>query len=459
MNKLNILPILFLLLFSTNLSSCKDDFERPPLPEPHVPEGVVPNITIAQLKDLYKNVQNPTLIDVDYVLKGTVIGNDISGNIYKQLYIQDNTGGINFGVDQNSIYTRYRIGQQVVVRLKGLYMVSYGEQLQIGYDKTNANRIPYERFTQSVFEEGWPLAENAEPRTVTLGDLSDELVNTLIRLDNVYFVEGGKAKFSDPTRTTNRILKDGQGRQIIVRNSNYASFANEMLPKGGGTIVAVLSKFRSDYQLLLRSLEDVTAFGQPLPGGGSEPTPDPGKPDPSDPPVASALYEESFGPADVSDRPFVENYTGFSNKQVKYSADPQRTISVRTTKLFTSPHLWIPAKKEASFIIEGIDTSAGKDPALVYELAANLYNAGEEQNINALEVTVDGKSLAVPSKVLSKDAGDGNKVYVVSLTGIPAKKDLKVTFRSNPSANTLGIRLFNVKIVSTSGKVDPVRPK
>ena len=124
------------------LFSCTKEYERPPLTEP-LYEGAEANITIKKLKEQYKDIINPTLIDIDYILKAVVIGNDISGNIFKQLYVQDETGGINLGVDQNSVYTEYRVGQEVYINLKGLYMVKYGGQLQIGYDLTQANRIQW----------------------------------------------------------------------------------------------------------------------------------------------------------------------------------------------------------------------------------------------------------------------------------------------------------------------------
>ncbi|HCM21948.1 MAG TPA: hypothetical protein DIC46_14525, partial [Porphyromonadaceae bacterium] len=196
------------------LLSCERDYQAPPLTEPEY-TGTEANMTIAKLKSLYATISDPTLIDVDYIIKATVTANDISGNIYKQLYIQDETGGINIGVDQNSIYTDFRVGQEIYLHLKGLYMIVYGEQLQIGYAATNANRIPWEVFNYYIFKNKWPLEENAKPKTIKLSELNDDMVNTLVKLENVYFPDGGKLPFSDTDATTNRTLKDGDGNSII----------------------------------------------------------------------------------------------------------------------------------------------------------------------------------------------------------------------------------------------------
>lgn len=437
-----------LVMAMTVLLSCERDFQAPPLTEPTY-TGAEANMTIAKLKSLYATITDPTLIDVDYIIKATVVGNDISGNIYKQIYIQDETGGINMGVDQNSIFTEFRVGQEIYIHLKGLYMVMYGEQLQIGYGQTNANRIPWEVFNFYVHKNKWPKAENAVPRTIKLSELDQSMVNTLVKLENVYFVDGGKLPFSASDATTNRLLKDGDGNSIIVRNSNYASFAADMLPEGGGTLIAVLSKFRADWQLFIRSIEDCQNFGQPIPEGGGSTDPD-----------VKTYYKETFGTADVTARPLIADYTGFDNKNVTYS-DASGTVSVRTTNTFNTPHLWFPAGKDGYLTIEGIDTSEGAGETLMlnYELTANLFDAGSEMNLNAMAVTVDGTAMNIPSQIVSNANGDNNKVYVVSLRGIPAKKNLKIEFHGKEADNKFGLRLDNISITTATEEVIVIKPK
>lgn len=443
-NKLFALLLMFAVLFS-----CEREYEAPPLTEPTY-EGANANITIAKLKSLYENISKPTLIDVDYRVKANVIGNDISGNIYKQVYIQDETGGINIGVDQNSIYTEFRVGQEVYINLKGLYMVKYGEQLQIGYDKTQANRIPWEIFTFHTFKNKWPQADKVEPTPISLSNLEQSQVNMLVKLENVYFEGGGKLPFSEADATTNRILKDASGTSIIVRNSNYANFAATMLPEGAGTVVGVLSKFRSDWQILLRTVDDCMNFGQPIPGSSTTP----------DKPVEGKTYfKETFGEADVSARPLIADYTGFDNKDVKFS-DPSGSVSIRTTKTFSTPHLWFPAGKDGYLKMENIDTSAGagEELALSYEITANLFDAGSEMNLNAMTVNIDGKDIAVPSQVVSNAKGDNNKVYTIVLKGVPAKKGLTIQFWAKSALNTVGLRLDNISIITAPKETIVIKP-
>lgn len=113
--------------------------------------GPLDNISIAQLKQRFANITTPQLIEDKLVIKGIVTGNDESGNIYKQIFVQDASGGIYLGVDQNSIYASYRVGQEVYIQLKDLFMVKYGGELQIGMGSTNANRISWEMFKAKAF--------------------------------------------------------------------------------------------------------------------------------------------------------------------------------------------------------------------------------------------------------------------------------------------------------------------
>lgn len=437
-----------LILMTAVLLSCDREYEAPPLTEPAY-TGAEANMTIARLKSSYESITDPTLIDVDYIIKATVTANDISGNIYKQLYIQDETGGINMGIDQNSIYTEFRVGQEIYVHLKGLYMIVYGGQLQIGYAETNANRIPWEIFNFYAFKNKWPQADNVVPSVITLSQLDQSIVNTLVKLENVYFTDGGKLPFSESDATTNRTLKDGNGNSIIVRNSNYADFAADLLPEGGGTIVGILSKYNADWQLYLRMMDDCQNFGQPIPGE----TPDePGE-------GVTTYYNETFGTADVSARPYIADYTGFDDKDVKYS-DASGSVSVRTTTAFSTPHLWFPAGRDAYLTIEGIDTSAGADEelALSYELTANLYDAGSEMNLNAMTVTVDGTEMDVPDQKVSNSNNDNNKVYTITLRGIPAKENLTIQFHARAELNTYGLRLDNISITTAPEDVIIIRP-
>ena len=157
-------------------------------------------------------------------------------------------------------------------------------------------------------------------------------------------------------------------------------------------------------------------------------------------PIDGVYFSETFGEGEIpsSGRPKVGNYENYDNKNVTYS-DPTGSVDLRTTTTIT-PHLWFPANKDGSFIIEGINLSGGSDLVLKYELAANNTNT----DFNVMSVKVNGVEVSVPS--LTPDAN--NKFYVVTLTGISAGSDVKVEFFAAAADNKAGLRLDNISIVS-----------
>lgn len=220
-----------------------------------------PNIeatsTIQELKNLYTG--DLTLLDTNVVIKGTVIANDKSGNIYKAIYIQDSTAGIQISLNAYELHNRYHVGDLIYVKCQGLYLGEYGGQIQLGSDYQGAvGRIeePLIKFHLFKSDGGIPIV----PKELNIATPNGSLVNKLVIIHNAQF------KFSEVSGTYadgvnhidyDRHLEDCDGNSIIVRTSGYADFANDSLPKGNGTIIAVLTKYKSDYQLIIRNPREV----------------------------------------------------------------------------------------------------------------------------------------------------------------------------------------------------------
>lgn len=92
---------IILLTASLVLGSCKKKFDEPAGPSD---PGITPTHTIKQLKALHTVSGAFDVISTDIIIAGTVVANDKSGNLYKELYIQDATGGINLLLDANGLY-------------------------------------------------------------------------------------------------------------------------------------------------------------------------------------------------------------------------------------------------------------------------------------------------------------------------------------------------------------------
>ncbi|MCD8031180.1 MAG: DUF5689 domain-containing protein [Bacteroides sp.] len=434
--KFNYLIVLLSLL----TFSCVRDYDGPPLEEPTY--GGDANITIAGLKERYKDVTNATLIEYEFVVKATIVGNDESGNIYKQLYIEDATGGITVGIEQNSIYATHRVGQEVYLDLHNLYILKYGGEHQIGYGNTNANRVPWQIFVGHIHFQGYPDASKAQPNVRKIDQLTDADVNTLVRFEDVYFVNGGLTTFTRDDATTEETLRDGNGNALMVRTSSYATFAKDTIPAGGGSVVGVLGRYNNSWQLMIRDLDDLD-LGQDIPGGS-------GPGDGSD-----VLFSETFGEGyyPSGNRPKIAEFDDFDMKAPIVYSDDTEAADIRSISGANGAHVWLPANRDSRLHITGISTAAYDEPlTLSFQLAANLYNPTDAMNLNVLQVTVNGTALNMPSTPVSNSAGDDSKFYTFEFSdAVPAGSDVTIDFFSPTAGNTMGLRLDNIRIYRTGG--------
>ncbi|MDE7128844.1 MAG: hypothetical protein K2O07_00750, partial [Alistipes sp.] len=100
------------------------------------------HVTVKELKAMFGPISNTGVnsswsntkylqINDDIYIKGKVTSDDEQGNIYKSLYVQDETGGIEIRLT-NGNYLRYRQGQWVYVRLQDLYLGNYRMMRSVG---------------------------------------------------------------------------------------------------------------------------------------------------------------------------------------------------------------------------------------------------------------------------------------------------------------------------------------
>ena len=249
------------------LNSCvKDGDYSMPIVECNEPTISATN-TIQQVKEMY-SFGGATVIENDVIIEGYVVSNDETGNIYKTISIQDKpenpTAAIKISIDQSDLYTKFNVGRKIYVKLKGLAVgYSFGSfQIGIAFE-TELGRIPATEIDTYIVRS----CEVAEiiPKIVNIADLNEDLLEMLIQIENVQFKnnELGKSYGEvDNTTTVNRVLESFNSNcnltnQVILRNSGYSDFKNELLPEGKGSITAIFSNYYDDFQLYIRSTDDV----------------------------------------------------------------------------------------------------------------------------------------------------------------------------------------------------------
>lgn len=271
MNKILKLSFAALLMIVSviAINSCKKNFDNPPA---YVDPNLVANTSIATLKAMHAS-GGYEAITTDIIISGTVIADDKSGNLYKELYIQDATGGIAIEMDGTNLYTQYPVGRKVFIKAKGLYLSDYAGMIQIGVlDKSIPNNpslagIPYTLFDTYIARGTYnnPVV----PTVVTVAQLTtnmqDPLLGTLVQLNGFEFSSGDvTGNFADTSSAKNSFdlyINDCSSNSIDVRTSGYANFAGQHPPSGNGSIVALYTKYNSTKQLILRDPSDISFTG------------------------------------------------------------------------------------------------------------------------------------------------------------------------------------------------------
>lgn len=268
-------------LMLNNLADC--DFADWSVDEPVDPSDMEANTTIADFKALYwSNDRNSatqigqTADGKDMIIRGRVVSSDAAGNVYKNLVIQDTeTGeGLTIGINATRLYLTYPVGQEVLIKVTGMYAGMYNSLFQLGglgeYNgapsMTFANK---EDFAGNTVNVGEAAPSAVKVTTVTIPELTAAngnveqrrgLMSRIVRLENVSWEGGGVDMFAEPSTNTNRYLVDANGNKVLVRNSGYATFQSNILPAGRGNVTAILSYYGTDWQLVLNDAADCQGF-------------------------------------------------------------------------------------------------------------------------------------------------------------------------------------------------------
>ena len=255
---LSFITVLFML---ATVSSCvKEQYDAPPTggKDP----DVTVNTTIRELKALYTGT-TPVKITDSLVIMGVVSGDDRSGNLYKQIVIQDSTGGISIRIDGNSLYTEYPVGRRLFIKCQGLYLGDYGGLIQLGAsDGVDVIEIPLASTDRSILKGIYGLT--VTPTPVSINQLGPAYQNMLVELNDVEFATADANKtYADGVNkvSQNRTLKDCSGGTLIVRTSGYASFANAKTPAGKGKFIGIYTEYNTDGQMLVRDPADLSMTG------------------------------------------------------------------------------------------------------------------------------------------------------------------------------------------------------
>lgn len=293
------------LVMGLGLTSCMDDdWKTPSGDTPAYGNNTLQEKNVISIDDLKKNygitkdmINDTVRIDDGIQIKGVVTGNDAEGNIYNEIALQDETGGILVCIAQGGLCGQLQVGQEVLIDLGGLYIGAYRSQPQIGvpYTSTSASgaKSTYpSRIARAEWQTRFKLIGKPNAKKLVAKEFDYESLKgnetelykyagCLVKATGVGFAKAdGKTTYapkSEGASTGYGVMrafknmttgKDYTTNDFGVRTSCYSDFAAEKLPEGKLTVTGILTcyksqtKYNATAQILMRQQSDVQQMGE-----------------------------------------------------------------------------------------------------------------------------------------------------------------------------------------------------
>ena len=328
-------------------------------------------------------------------IEAVILANDAAGNNNRKLYVGDNNGlersaivlyGADFAMANDPV-TKYPAGRKVTLNLENAKYYAFNNVRQL---------------TDVVVTVGDEEVELVVP------SLSVEKFNTgdyqaqYVKLNNMTPAQSFVGKPWTATESQSVTLNDASGKTLTVymNKAQFATgFADMYVADKTGTIYGVAETYRENAQLIPTKKADIAALSTDQ-GGGTDPDPTPG----------DATYYESFGTADVSDKPLIADYTGWAKTgsgagEVSYTGEGN--MSIRTSGKLSAGYDGASGKNKAFFgtnnpalIINKIKLDGAQDLQLTFgaqysktiDYDAGLYDNEFKPEKFHLALSADGTS-------------------------------------------------------------------
>lgn len=269
MKKIQILTLISLLtIFTACVNS--DEYNTPDLSSECV------NLTATKEVSVITSgaTSTATIYPTEDIIEAYVTSSDEGGNFYKSISFQSVDGNVGFSmpVDSYNLFNEFEPGRLVYINMKDRYVSTYQSSTIIGsLYNGNVGRISGVEYKDVIKRSCTDVDENDIVKHLSVSNAkNNQYINMLIEFDNVQFTDASLGKtFYDPSLNsiggaTNHLITDEFGQTIIVRVSEFANFATNAIPSGSGKIRGVLTKYNSDFQFMVRTINDVNITNERL---------------------------------------------------------------------------------------------------------------------------------------------------------------------------------------------------
>ena len=281
-------------------------------------------------------------------IMGYVISNRELGNLtsLKNMYIQDETAGvmIRFAEDHT-----YNYGDLLKIDVSGLSLEYYNNATQL-------NNVPQSNVEVVSTKKSIPY------KTISMSDfLANKYESRYVALKNVQVCESDMNKtWVSSGAHTSINFEDGNGNKFVVFSSKFATYGNETVPSGSGTLKGIASINNGNIQLIFSTSDDwADMTGNRLgeesgddSGSGSDGGEQPGGDNSDEGSQTPAVNQNWLElPALSSDSNYLVNtyYDGNNNRNYTHLYDKSTYTSLWTAYPLNSSHIGSGRSDDWSF--------------------------------------------------------------------------------------------------------------
>ncbi len=257
------IALLLLVSVVCPLSSCSPN--DCPLPDVEF-SAVLATCTTDQL---WAWAESGTPLPQNSTLVGRVTANDLSGNFYQLIVVEDDKGAVAIRAALSGLSGHYPVGCKVGVDVSGLIVELYDGVLTLGRSRNTWSDYRVEPLVgrEDIFDRirvcgppTTPTITSATPEELTARQCGSLVcINNLRHLtaeaENNYW---GVTPYGSQAE---RYFSTPSGSVVVVSTSTYADFATATIPKGELSVCGILYSTRHAgedvWMLKIRDLDDV----------------------------------------------------------------------------------------------------------------------------------------------------------------------------------------------------------
>ncbi len=201
---------------------------------------------------------NPIMSDI--IIDGYVTANDMYGEFYKKIIIEDESGAVEVLCDVDRCYQLFPFGSLIRINCNGLWIAPTNSKLQLGarpQSEYSIDRIPQNQLFQYI-----RVVDAVEPiaHEIVIDELTERYISRYVVVKGLAFMDcetNSKLCCKDPDTgeyiDTWHVLQDSDGNQIrlfVDENIKYKEFLIYPQPYD---IYAIVDRFDDELYLTITS--------------------------------------------------------------------------------------------------------------------------------------------------------------------------------------------------------------